>query len=86
MNSNEDILPINELPDEMRRIFNDIESNLQTRDHLTARELMGQILEYYVQNDREIPEEIEIAYAHLLVLENPVSEFLKQTKSSELAE
>lgn len=71
MNQDPEILPITELPENKQETFRRIQTAIQAKDHLTARDLMGEILEYYVNLDREIPEEIEVAYAHLLILENP---------------
>jgi hypothetical protein len=62
MNTNDDILPIGELPEEQRENYRLIKASLQTGDPPTARTHMGQLLEYYVQADREIPRVIEAAY------------------------
>ena len=69
MNQDPEIIPISELPEPQRETFRRIQTAIQAKDHLTARPLMGEILEYYVHLDREIPKEIEVAYAHLLLLE-----------------
>jgi hypothetical protein len=71
MSQDPEILPITELPEAQQETFRRMTKAILDKDHLTARPLMGDILEYYVSIDREIPEEIEVAYAHLLILENP---------------
>jgi hypothetical protein len=70
MSQGPDILPITELPEAQQEAFHRIIKAILAQDHLTARSLMGDILEYYVSTEREIPKEIEVAYAHLLVLEH----------------
>jgi len=74
------ILPIAELPAPKQENFRRIQAAIQTNDPLTARDLMGEILEYYVNIDREIPNEVEVAYARLLVLENPELDYGKLTR------
>lgn len=80
MNQNDDILPIGELPEKQREAFRLIEASLQSGDQPTARTHMGELLEYYVGIDREIPVEVEVAYARLLVLENPTLDFAEMTR------
>jgi hypothetical protein len=65
-----EILPITELPEAQQETFRRMLGAILEKNHLTARPLMGDILEYYVSIEREIPEEIEVAYAHLLILEH----------------
>jgi hypothetical protein len=71
MNSDPDILPIEELPENLQESFRTMQEAIASKHPLPARKLMGELLEYYVAIDMEIPEDIEIAYAHLLLLENP---------------
>jgi hypothetical protein len=63
------LLPIAELPAPQQETFRRILAAIQAKDHHAARPLMGEILEYYVAHNREIPDEIEVAYANLLVVE-----------------
>ena len=70
MSQENTILPITELPEAQQETFRRMQGAILAKDHLTARPLMGEILEYYVSLEREIPEEVEVAYAHLLVLEH----------------
>jgi hypothetical protein len=71
MNTDPDILPIDELPENLQETYKTMQEAIEKREPLIARKLMGELLEYYVAIDMEIPEDIEIAYAHLLILENP---------------
>lgn len=71
MNSDPDILPIEELPENLQESYRTMQEAITSKNPLPARKLMGELLEYYVAIDMEIPEDIEIAYAHLLLLENP---------------
>ncbi len=70
MSQENTILPITELPEAQQETFRRMLDAILAKDHLTARPLMGDILEYYVSLEREIPEEVEVAYAHLLILEH----------------
>jgi len=67
------ILPIEELPTTLQEEYQNLEKKLNEKNHLAARLAIGNLLEYYVTIDMEIPEEIEVAYAKLLILENPPS-------------
>jgi len=71
MNTDPDILPIEELPENLQEAYHSMQKAITEKEPLPARKLMGELLEYYVAIDMEIPEDIEIAYAHLLILENP---------------
>lgn len=70
-NNDSNTLPIEELPPNLLNTYNKMQEALKNKEALTARDCMGDILEYYVAISMEIPDAIEFAYAHLLILENP---------------
>jgi uncharacterized protein YoxC len=64
-------LLIKDLPESLQKVYQDMEKDLQDRSPESARKKITELLTYYKNTNREIPQEIEIAYAWLLILENP---------------
>ena len=63
------MLPIKDLPKGIRKAYQEFLAALDARQEMPARKDIGIVLEHYVGEKREMPAEIEINYARLIVLE-----------------
>jgi hypothetical protein len=62
-------LEINDLPKAYQRLYREFSKTLDENDPSKARKLFGPLIDYYIENNYEVPEEIEINYARLYILE-----------------
>jgi len=63
------ILPIAELPEEMRAAYEEFVAAIDNNKPKEARSLVGRIIAYYVDNKVEIPPEFEASYMRLYLKE-----------------
>jgi hypothetical protein len=64
-----EIKEIREIPKVYQEIYKAFTKKLALGDAQAARELLRPILDFYTLNDWEVPQEIEIHYARLYLLE-----------------
>jgi hypothetical protein len=63
------VLPIEELPEEYRKLHQEFLNLLSKHKPTEARLSLRPLIAYYIKLKREIPVSIEVAYGKLLVLE-----------------
>jgi hypothetical protein len=64
-----EILEISELPPPLREAAHEFLRAVDAKDGPKAREVIGPVLEHYVNNGREIPWDLEMAYVRLYAAE-----------------
>jgi hypothetical protein len=71
------VLPIEELPEEYKKLYKEFQEHLHNRNPKEARLSLRPLIAHYIKLKREIPVSIEVGYGKLLVLEE-----LEKTKTS----
>lgn len=64
------ILSIDELPNEIKLHYREFVRFLRLAKCKEARDQFRVVIQYYTQNQKEIPVEIELRYGQLLILEH----------------